>query len=120
LEKKGENLFSVTQKPFEKNPKNFFFNFFYYELFEVFFVSRIQWAYFYLEKNFFFRGYTASKISFFTNYTTWQTSLFYSTDIVDPHAPLEMKIKKTKKKIFGSGRGGVLLSFEHFQKKMFF
>jgi len=33
------------------------------------------------------------------------TTNFYSTDRVDPDAPLEMKIKKTKKKFFGSGRG---------------
>ncbi len=33
-------------------------------------------------------------ISCFTNYTTWRSSNFYSTDRVDPDAPLEMKIKK--------------------------
>jgi hypothetical protein len=52
------------------------------------------------EKKFFFSGYTPSKIRFSLNYTTWQTSNFYSTDRVEPDATLEMKIKKTKKKIF--------------------
>jgi hypothetical protein len=106
LEKKGENLFSVTQKPILRKTQKIFFSIFFIMNYSRFFVSRIQRAYFYLEKNFVFRGYTVSKISFFTNYTTWQTSHFYSTDMVDPHAPLEMKIKKTKKKIFGSGKGG--------------
>jgi hypothetical protein len=53
-----------------------------------------------LEKSFFFRTYIPPKIGFFTNYTTWQTSNFYSTGRVDPDAPLEMKIKKKKKEIF--------------------
>ncbi len=52
------------------------------------------------KKNFFFREYTPSKISVFTNYTSLQTSNFYSTDRVDPDAPLEMKIEKSKKKFF--------------------
>jgi hypothetical protein len=52
-----------------------------------------------LKKVHFFWG-TPSKISFFTNYTTWQISNFYSTDRIDPDAPFEMKIEKSKKKIF--------------------
>jgi hypothetical protein len=63
-----------------------------------------------LPKKFFFSGVhpTPSKISFFTNYTTWLTSNFYSTDRVDPDAPLEIKIKKNEKKFFfcsGKGEG---------------
>ncbi len=40
---------------------------------------------------------------------TWETSNFYSTDRVDPDAPLEMKIKKLKKNFFVQERGGVPL-----------
>jgi hypothetical protein len=60
-------------------------------------------------KKIFFSGYTPPKISFFTNYTTWQTSNFYSTDRVNPDAPLKMKIEKAKKNfLFEKGGGGPL------------
>jgi len=58
-----------------------------------------------LKNKHFFRGHTPSKISFFTNDTSWQTSNFYSTDRVDPDAPLEVKIEKTNFFLFGKGEG---------------
>jgi hypothetical protein len=79
VEKGGKLLFCYSQTDFEKN-------------------SNI--------KKKIFQRYTPSKISFFTNYTSWQTSNFYSTDRVDPDAPLEMKIEKTKKKFFVRNGGG--------------
>ncbi len=71
---------------------------------------------FLLRKKMFFSGVPPPKISFFMNYTTWQTSNFYSTDRVDPDAPLEIKIEETKKKFFVREREGAPLTVKKCKK----
>ncbi len=111
----GKNLYSVTQKPIWKKKlkilkKKFFQLFFIMNYFSLYCILHWMGIYKPSKKIFFFRGHTTSKISFFTNYTTWQNSNFYSTDRVDPDTPLEMKMKKTKKKFVVVGKGEVPLN----------
>jgi len=106
-EKGGETFFCYSKTDFEKNSKKFFFStFFIMNYFRFFCIADWMGIFLPWKKIFFFGGVPPSKISFFTHYTTWQTSNFYSTDRVDPDAPLEIKIRKTKKKNFLFRKGG--------------